>query len=59
MLSFNVWIRCETYGTTFSRIIDAVNGSAAVEKYVRDLIERHGLNRADLTVCLVQEVLKP
>jgi hypothetical protein len=55
MLSFNVWIRCETYGTTFSRIIDAVNGSAAVEKYVRDLIERHGLNRADL----MQEVLKP
>jgi ribosomal protein L20A (L18A) len=56
MLSFNVWIRCTTYGTTFSRIVDAVNGSAAVEQYVRDLIARHGLNRSDLTVCLVQPI---
>lgn len=56
MLSFNVWIRCEAYGTTFSRIVDAVNGSAAVEQYVADLISRHGLNRRDLAVCMVQPV---
>jgi ribosomal protein L20A (L18A) len=56
MLSFNIWIRCETYGTTFSRIVDAVNASAAVEKYVSDLVARHNLNRRDLSVCLAQPI---
>lgn len=56
MLSFTVWIRCNTYGTTFSRIIDAVNGSAAVEKYLSDIVARHGLNRRDMTICLVQPI---
>lgn len=56
MLSFTVWIRSNTYGTTFSRIIDAANGSAAVEKYVCDLIARHGFDRRDLSVCMVQPI---
>lgn len=56
MLSFNVWVRCETYGTTFSRIVDAMNAAAAVEKYLCDLVARHGLNRRDLAVCLVQPI---
>lgn len=56
MLSFNVWIRCETYGTTFSRIVNAASGSDAVEKYVCDIIARHGLSRSDLAVCMVQPI---
>ena len=53
---FTVWIRCNTYGTTFSRIINAVDASAAVEKYLCDIVARHGLNRRDLSVCLVQPI---
>ena len=56
MLSFNVWIRFESTGTTFSRIVDAVNASAAVEKYITDIVARHGVNRRDLSICLVQPI---
>ncbi len=55
-MAFNIWIRCELYGTTFSKIIEAVDASTAVENYVADIVARHGLNRRELAVCMIQPV---
>lgn len=55
-MAFTIWVRCEVYGTTFSKIVEAVDASAAIEKYVADIVARHGLNRRDLAVCMVQPI---
>ena len=55
-LAFNIWLRCEAYGTTFSRIVTADDITAAVEKYVQDIMSRHSISRRNLTVSLAQPI---